>query len=224
MITDEMMAHAAAELAEAINNSLPAPRECTHEFSSKFERKIKHLIRKANHPMIFRTLRAVASIILVIFIGFGSILTVSAEAREIVFGWVREQCESFYDYFFVGEISSAAPAKYYPNWVPDNCTFLTSYETAGGEEFIYSNDQEMLIQFTYISNPNNESLHTDGVEYKKYPIKVNNYLGEIGIAPVCTETNYIVWVDTTQNILFYISGNYDEDTLLKMAENFLIIN
>lgn len=39
MITDEMLAEAAAELAEAINASLPAPEECHHQFSAKFERK-----------------------------------------------------------------------------------------------------------------------------------------------------------------------------------------
>lgn len=96
MITDEMMAQAASELADAINESLPAPSECTHQFSPRFEKKMKRLIRRANHPTIYRALRSVASILLVIMIGFGSTLAVSAEAREIVFGWVKQQYENFY--------------------------------------------------------------------------------------------------------------------------------
>lgn len=224
MITDAMMSQAAALLAEAINNSLPAPCECMHDYSTNFERKMKRLIRKVDHPVRHRMLRAVASILLIIFIGFGAVLSISAEAREIVFGWVRHQCGSFYDYFFVGENRNAIQAKYYPNWMPDDCTFLASYETSGGEEFIYSDDEGMLVQFAYISNPSNESLHIDGVEYEKHKIRINNYTGEIGIATVSTETNYVVWIDTDQNILFFISGKYDEDTLLKMANNFLKSN
>lgn len=81
MITDKMLAQAAAELATAINESLPDPKDCTHEFSAEFERKMKRITRRANHPILYRTLRSVASIILVITIGFGSVLAVSAEAR-----------------------------------------------------------------------------------------------------------------------------------------------
>ena len=66
MITDEMLAQAAAELADAINESLPSPSECTHQFSPRFEKKMKRLIRKSHHPIFYRTLRTVASIILVI--------------------------------------------------------------------------------------------------------------------------------------------------------------
>ena len=133
MITDAMMSQAAALLAEAINNSLPAPYECAHDYSAGFERKIKRLMRKVDHPVRHRMLRAAASILLIIFIGFGAVLSISAEAREIVFGWVRHQCGSFYDYFFVGENCNATQAKYYPNWIPNDCTFLASYETSGGE-------------------------------------------------------------------------------------------
>ena len=46
MITDKMLAQAAAELATAINESLPDPKDCTHEFSAEFERKMKRITRR----------------------------------------------------------------------------------------------------------------------------------------------------------------------------------
>lgn len=100
MITDEVLAQAAAELADAINESLPDTSECIHHFSARFERKMKGLIHRFSHPMLYRTLRSVASTLLVIMIGLGSIFTVSEEARELVLGWVGQQYESFYEYFF----------------------------------------------------------------------------------------------------------------------------
>ena len=106
MINDAMLKQAAEELAIAINESLPDPKECVFQFSPKFERKMKRLTRRANHPILYRNLRMAASVLLVFLIGFGSILTVSTEARTFVFGWMRVRYQSMYEYFFEGEIEN----------------------------------------------------------------------------------------------------------------------
>ncbi len=219
MITDEMLAQAAAELADAINESLPSPSECTHQFSPRFEKNMKRLIRRANHPTVYRALRSVVSILLVIMIGFGSTLAVSAEAREIVFGWVKQQYENFYEYFFEGEVEPTESAKYQPGWMPEGCEFVTSYETAGGEVYIYTDAEETLIQFSYTSDPNNESVYVDGVGYAKEVVAVNGFQAEIYISQAENETNSIIWNDESGVILFTASGNFDQETLIKIAEN-----
>ena len=43
--TEELLQQAAAELATALNNSLPPPNECQHKFSDEFERKMQPLIK-----------------------------------------------------------------------------------------------------------------------------------------------------------------------------------
>ena len=45
VLTEELLQQAAAELAKALNNSLPPPNECQHKFSDSFERKMQSLIR-----------------------------------------------------------------------------------------------------------------------------------------------------------------------------------
>lgn len=219
MITDEMLAQAAAELADAINESLPAPSECTHQFSSRFEKKMKRVIRRSHHPIFYRTLRTVASIVLVILIGFSSTLMISVEAREIVFGWVKQQYEFFYEYFFEGDMSSTESAKYQPGWMPDGCEFVTSYETAGGEVYIYTDAEDNLIQFSYTSDPNSESVYVDGVGYNKEVVAVNRIYAEIYMSQAENETNSIIWNDDSGVILFTASGNFDQETLIKIAEN-----
>lgn len=219
MITDKMLAQAAAELATAINESLPDPKDCTHEFSAEFERKMKRITRRANHPILYRTLRSVASIILVITIGFGSVLAVSAEARAAVFGWVKEQYESFYEYFFEGEVELAESAKYQPGWMPDGCELLTVEETAGGETYIYKDKSGLLAQFYYIYDPDSQKLYIDKVEYISEPVSINGHSGEMYISIYDDETSSIVWTDNSTNTLFYVSGPYEKDTLIKIAEN-----
>ena len=45
VLTEELLQQAVAELATALNDSLPPPHECQHEFSDDFERKMQSLIR-----------------------------------------------------------------------------------------------------------------------------------------------------------------------------------
>ena len=39
VLTEELLQQAAAELATALNDSLPSPTECQHKFSHTFEEK-----------------------------------------------------------------------------------------------------------------------------------------------------------------------------------------
>ena len=45
VLTEELLQQAAAELATALNDSLPPPAECQHKFSDAFEKKMHSLIR-----------------------------------------------------------------------------------------------------------------------------------------------------------------------------------
>ena len=46
MLSDELLRQAAEKCAEAIIASLPAPEECNHKFSKRFEEKMQAL----RHP------------------------------------------------------------------------------------------------------------------------------------------------------------------------------
>lgn len=224
MITDEMMSQAAAELAKAINRSLPVPSECNHEFSAIFERKIKRLMRKTNHPVMYRALRTVASIILVIFIGFGSILTVSAEARAIVFGWVRQQYDSFYEYFFDGNSIPSEPRQYSPGWIPDGYELVKQISIENGEMYVYYKGTEAVAQFTYSTSPSGLQIYFEGVDYEHQEIQVNGLPGDIYIAPSNLKSSEIVWKDKSGNTIFLFSARVSKDELIKFAENIQIKN
>ena len=45
IFNDELLQQAAAELAAAINDSLPAPEACNHKFSKRFEEKMQALLQ-----------------------------------------------------------------------------------------------------------------------------------------------------------------------------------
>lgn len=219
MITDEMLAQAAAELADAINDSLPEPSGCSHQFSARFEKKMKRLIRQTNHPTVYRALRSVACILLIIVIGFGSTLALNAEAKEIISGWVKHKHEKFYEYFFEGDVVPKESSKYQPGWMPEGCEFVTAYETAGGESYIYQDTGNTLIQFSYTSDPKSENVYVDGINYSKETASVNGCIAEIYLSHAEDKTNSIIWSDKSGTILFTVSGNFNQETLIRIAEN-----
>ena len=45
MLNDEVLRQAAEKCAEAIIASLPAPEECNHKFSKRFEEKMQPLLQ-----------------------------------------------------------------------------------------------------------------------------------------------------------------------------------
>ena len=45
MLSDELLQQAAEKCAEAIIASLPAPEECNHKFSKRFEEKMQALLQ-----------------------------------------------------------------------------------------------------------------------------------------------------------------------------------
>lgn len=179
---------------------------------------MKRLTRRANHPILYRSLRMVASVLLVFMIGFGSILTVSTEAREIVFGWMRVRYQSMYEYFFEGEIENPENVTYYPQWLPEDCKFETSYSTLGGEVYIYFTPRDSLVQFSYISK-SNEKLYMDGVDAEQKDVMIKGGSGKLYISHNEGQTSSLIWMNKSRTVLFSISGDYDEDVLIKMAEN-----
>ena len=44
-LTEELLQQAAAELATALNDSLPLPNECQHKISNGFEERMQSLIK-----------------------------------------------------------------------------------------------------------------------------------------------------------------------------------
>ena len=188
MISDAMLQQAAEELATAINESLPDPKECVFQFSPKFERKMKRLTRRANHPILYRNLRMV-------------------------------RYQSMYEYFFEGEIENPENVAYYPQWLPEDCKFETSYSTLSGEVYIYSTPRDSLVQFTYISEPNVGKLYMDGVDAEQKDVMINGGSGKLYISHNEGQTSSLIWMNKSRTVLFSISGDYDEDVLIKMAEN-----
>ena len=188
------------------------------ELNDKYVMEAVSYQRKSK-PHFNTWLSKVACVFFAILLTGSAVLTFSVEARAAFFGWVREQVETYYMYFFEGNAAVTEPAKYELGWMPENCIFVTSYETAGGEVYIYTDERDTLIQFTYTSEPDNEKVYVDYAEYTEKQVTINGNTASLFIAPSEDNTDGIVWTDPNTNTLFFISGHFDQETFIKIAEN-----
>ena len=217
-----MLAEAADDFCDAMLRSLPAPKDCNYEFTPRFEKKMKRLIYRTNHPVTYRALQRVASFAIVIFIGFMMIFAISPTVRAAVLGWIREQYESFITYYFEdGTSPSDGPTTYYiSDFSADYIELSATYdEETGVFVGIYSDPNGNTLYFTYSTIPQNADFFVKKENYEIKQVSVSGNLADFYLSVDGTESNGIIWCDDNAKVVFFISAMLDEDELLTLAES-----
>ena len=220
MIPEAMLRIAAArscELSAAQLESRYASSEI-HQFSEKFERKIKKLKRKAKHPVFYRALRYVASVALAILVVGSAWLTVDVEARKAFFGWIKDVYKTYFSYHFEGKEVHTSQTDYRPTWVPEGYaeTFCDNEENTVFT--VYSNDFGEVMSFNYVSDPNNTTWFVDQNHTIIRQVSINGDAGTLFLSTDSENSNAIVW-SNEDNTAFYLSGFLDEEELIRIAES-----
>ncbi len=230
MITDEMLYDAANKAHEALLHTLPNSRECEHQFSKQFERKMRKLIRRTKYHTAYYALKAVACLFLVIVLSCTMFLATNVKAREAFFAWVKETCDCLIEYYFDGmvsdeEIERNESVEYRLGWVPEGYVESDIAISSNSTVIIYENAYKNLIQFKYYKNPTatNLLLLEKGI-YTHSNITFNKISADIYIANITGEANLIIWSNTNKNILFIVSAALNEDVLIKIAENVITLD
>ena len=221
MITDERLRAAAARSCEIYVSRLEQgyDPENQHEYSSEFERKIKKLKRKANHPILYRTMQRVASIILAILISGTAFLTVNTEARAAFFGWVKEVYETYFVYRFEDvRNAQSGPTDYRPAWLPEGYSEFYTNEADDTTTVIYANESGQMLKYNYISSPNETDWYINAVHVTIENVTVNGYPAQMLISNDPETASAILWT-ADDNTAFYISGFLSSDELIKIAES-----
>lgn len=218
MITDEMIAEAAAELNEAMIKSLPDPHECKHQFSKKFERKMDRLIYRVNHPIRYRIVSKVASILLVILIGFTVVMSCSPTARAAVIGWIKQVYESFYSYYFESNATTNSSNKYQIDPLPEGYVEISKDEDNGTYICIYANDKNEMLTFSYSVSPESAMFYVVKEEYLIEEIQIDGNTADLYMSIDGSQSNGIIWCDENIGIIFYVSGRFNGEELKNLAE------
>lgn len=217
MISDERLREAARKVEESMLASLPDPEECKVPPPPEIEKRT----RRASHPIRHRVMKAVACFLLVVLVGGGSVLALSADARAAFVTWVKEVYETqfIYRFFQAGEETSN-DTLYRPTWIPSDYQITAESVSDGPSTIEYTNDTDNFIVFTYFRNTSSPvfSIERDGTEIYKQ-VLVNGITAELYLDQDEGDTNVLIWKDEDRGVIFRILAPFNEDEMVKMAES-----
>lgn len=195
-----------------------------HTFSRGFERKMKPVILKADHPVRYYATRLLTALLLMAFLGGGSLLAFSAEVRAEFINWVIEWYDTQIVYRFSGKPAGdpfAPLPKYEVTALPEGYALFKEIIIPGSYNIGYANADGELFWFGYQRMEQGSALaiqeDTEGMT--TYEVMINGCKGWIYCSQDAEPNNIIVWIDEENNLVFDISGFFGKDELLRFAES-----
>lgn len=219
MIHKDKLSASAAKATMAIIDSLPAPGECSHEFTPRFQKKMQRTIRRAKHPIIYNIPKRVACFIIAAIIIGSTWLTVDADARTEIFAWIREKYEEFIEYRFVGKPSSEKEKTDYElTWLPDGYTEIDRLITEDGCTIIYSHDVS-LIQFVYSTGADADSLFVGDFNGEVQTIQIGEFIADFYQAQNNSQSSTVVWMSAQKDTLFSITTSLPKNIVIELCKS-----
>lgn len=188
-----------------------------HSFSPAFERKMKKLIRRTDHPVRHRLAQAVACLLLAALLSGCSLLAFSPTARNALAGWVREVFSTWSIYRHSGEAQPALEdAVYRPAWVPPAYEEVLAPETGNFVRILYETPEGSLLRFSYLKGIASTALQVEWEGAVVRPVLVGTLPGELYQNPE-DGPNILVWTDQERDAVFWITAPLEERELVKIA-------
>ncbi len=216
--TDDMLREAVIKADICELEALPADHEITHEFSKRFERRMKKLVRrgKTGNPAggaVFLRRRAVALIAAIVIL-LATAMSVSA-VRAAVFEFVTEVYEKFTHMFFEESPPSQESADEFiirrPSFIPEGFE-LVDEKTAGPVLLVYEKGSDYISYSQQRVEDVSMDINTEGaeleeLEFKGLPAK---YYSNQGV-------QNLRWYD--DEYLYMVSSTLDRDAVFRIAES-----
>ncbi len=219
--TDEMLREAVVRADIRELEALPADYEIEHEFSKRFERRMKKLVRRSKTGnqagrVVFLRRRAVALAAAIVIL-LATAMSVSA-VRAAVFEFITEAYEKFTHIFFEESPPSQESADELsirrPSFIPEGFE-LVSEKMAGPVLLVYekgsdyiSYSQQCLENVSI--NINTEGVKLEELEFKGLPAK---YYSNQGVQ------NLLWHDDKYMYMVSSVPSTLDRDIVFKIAES-----
>ena len=219
-ISEERLRQAVCEAGDLLDASLPDADQCSHEFSPAFTEKMDRLLHRRKRRTLYRNLQRAACLFLIFLLGSAVLLSTNAQARQVVFGWVREKVEDAQQYFHQGPVTPAEDIVAYQITVPEEYHLDSGMWMETNVNEYYLNEDALYISFSYlyetINSGGNLFIMDEGAEKKT--VSVHGMQADLYLSFDPAASNTLVWFDTNTGALLEVSAFLDEDALIALAE------
>ena len=216
MITDELLRTAAEEIGDCIPGCLP-PVEA-HDFSRKFQWKMKRLIFRTDHP-VSHGLTACIAVFLALFTIFATLLTVSPTVRAAVIQWMKESFKGEAVYSYEGQPVPGAGQSYELGILPEGYALQNTQDLPNGRVYIYHNGSGNRLEFIHMHGSDYDHIFYDTGNYECQTVPFGHGMADMYLPKTEQDNSLIVWMDMTGNELFSISYRGSIDELIALADS-----
>ena len=223
MISTEFIRQATEEYHEESMSAIPTESEYDHVFSDRFEKNMKSIIKKNNHPQLKRVLRMAASFALVILVAGGSVMALSPTARAAVIGWIFGQEVTIFSYTSMGEESEFdVYYKYDLPQIPEGY-FLWQEIVDEDQCIILYGEEETghLLKITATPNDGNRAMYLVTTSDEKSTVQIGDITADFYLSESEDVSSGLAWVDPENDYLICLDGFFSKEELIEMAEGLL---
>lgn len=216
MISDKELREAARQYEQALLRALPEPEDCEAAFSPDFERKMKKLIFRVDHPIRYWLRRLLPVLLAVGLAAAALLLAKQAPAEEPPVQTQTEPPAASAEPSPPGESQEPAARAivYRPTWLPEGCEWdretlyenegMIVYRTPGGGEAVF------LYDLTG-GGPENPG---GGRE-----VPVGDGIGTLLLGRNKEALNELFWADEGAGVSFWLSAPFGEEDMVHVAES-----
>lgn len=216
MISEELLKQAAEEAAQAMPETLPTV-EIDHAFSSEFKEKMQKLRKKTERPKVYTFLKHAACAVLALALLCGTLM-LNRDVRASVMIWIRESFARVNSYSAKGEGTHLVGLEYRIKQFPQRFELYDEQISGDMHNWTYIDSERDFMHFGYILNSNSANLHVFTDDCERIAASVNGYSADVYLSQKEGDYNSIVW-SNSEGVLFHLSGPFDMDELILMAES-----
>ena len=209
--------------SQTITDALP--QDCPHTFSPEFQRNMDRLIRKTDRSGWTVGLQRAACFFLALLLSGTAWLTVDAQAREVVFGWISEHVIDAQRYFYQGEVTATEDVVHYQIDIPEGYWLKERLALKSYVNEYYVNKKGEFISFSYLyqTETSGGEMYIDDTESERKKATVHGISADLYLATSPEDSNTVVWMDPETGALFDVTACMEEDNLIKLAESVMPI-
>ena len=220
MISDKELREAARRYEKELLRTLPEPEDCEATFSPDFERKMKKLIFRTDHPVRYWLPWLLG--LLLALLAAGLVAAAMLSAKQI---YVKEPPVHTEGSAPTAPTEPPSPSAepqgpkpaartivYRPTWLPEGCEWdretlyenegMIVYRTPGGTEAVF------LYDLT------GGSMEAEGKE-----VPVGDGIGMLLLGQNKEELNELFWSDEEAGVSFWLSAPFEEEDMIRVAES-----
>ncbi|MBD5129916.1 MAG: DUF4367 domain-containing protein [Ruminococcaceae bacterium] len=225
MISDKELREAARRYEKARLRTLPEPEDCGAVFSPGFERQMKKLIFRTDHPVRYWLHRLLWLLLALLVVGAAAAMLLSKQAEEppvlpetaapAVTAELPSSPSAEPSSPLAGSQEPEPAAKaivYRPTWLPEGCEWAreTLYENEG--MIVYRTTDGTEAVFLY--DLTGAEMGAEGRE-----VPVGDGAGVLLLGQGKEGLNELFWRDETAGVSFWLSAPFEEEDMIRVAES-----